>query len=90
MQYYNIIIPYTLKFSPGIYFRDLRCVITRCARAWVTKAPVAKARGTRNINVANADHSQAFIHRENIWYYDIQTVKNGVSGLFCLELSGLY
>ena len=28
---------------------------------------------TRNINVASADHSQTFIHRENIRYYVIQT-----------------
>ena len=41
--------------------------------AWVTNAPVAKARGTSNINVVSADRSQTFIHRENIHYYVMQT-----------------
>ena len=38
---------------------------------WVANMPVAKARGTHNINVVSADHSQTFIHRER--YYVIQT-----------------
>ena len=40
--------------------------------AWLinARAPVAKARGTRNTNVASA---QTFIHHENIQYYVMRT-----------------
>ena len=67
------IIIYTIHVE--IFPRDL---ISRLAMrdnavcAWVTNTPVAKARGTRNINVASADHLHTFIRRENIWYYVIK------------------